>query len=93
MKKLMFIAVFIFVGNTYAASPERVIETKDGRIRCSVRTYFGYNTTRPKCRWWDEVMIGITSVDPLTIRCARLEVTCNEREEDKKNAISNFEDK
>ena len=47
----------------------------DGRS-CNVTTYFTQNITGGQCRWYDEVMVGIKSVEPLIIRCARLQVSC-----------------
>lgn len=50
--------------------------------RCDVRTYLAHDVPGSRCNYWDEVMVGIKSVDPLTIRCARLEVTCPDRIDD-----------
>lgn len=44
--------------------------------RCETRTYLAHDTPGSRCNFWDEVMVGIAKLDPLTIRCARLEVTC-----------------
>lgn len=49
----------------------------DGR-NCNVNTYFTQTVSSGQCPFFDQVMVGVQSVTPLRIRCARLIVNCNE---------------
>jgi len=80
MKKLIIIFFVVCLAPVFAV--DQVLETDMGLQKCNVRTYFAYTTTRDRCSW-DEVMVGVARVDPMTIRCARLEVTCAKREDAK----------
>jgi len=82
MKKLFIFFFVICLAPAFAVDEELELKT-DRALRCDVRTYFAYTTTRDRCTWRDDVMVGVASVDPLTIRCARLEVTCQKREDAK----------
>ena len=63
---------------SFSASAGQMEVKLDGKnTHCDVRTYMAHDTTSGRCSYWDEVMVGITRLDPLTIRCARLEVRCN----------------
>lgn len=46
------------------------------RQNCNVSTYFAQNVAGGQCRYLDQIMVGIKSVNPLIIRCATLEVKC-----------------
>ena len=48
---------------------------------CQVRTYFAHDVSGGRCIFNDEVMVGISKLEPLTVRCAKLEVRCNRPEE------------
>ena len=43
---------------------------------CRVQTFFKHVVEGGNCRYLDEVMIGIKSLEPLTIYCASLEAFC-----------------
>ena len=47
------------------------------RAFCNVNLMGGFNVTGGRCHFFDEVMTGIVSLEPLTIRCSRVTVTCN----------------
>ena len=50
---------------------------------CDVRLWAAHDVSGGRCRFMDEVMVGIKSVSPLIIRCSRLEVRCNRTADDK----------
>ncbi len=52
-------------------------EKTDERSFCNVSLFSGSSVVGNRCRFFDEVMTGIVRLDPLTIRCSRLNVTCN----------------
>lgn len=56
----------------------------DGRS-CNATTYLIQNVVGGQCRWSDQIMVGITSLDPLVIRCARLQVSCIANTQDPKD--------
>jgi len=74
----MKIALFVFSLCTLAVAAEetRVTPEKE-RAFCNVSVMGGSNVTGGRCRFFDEVMTGIVSLDPLTIRCSTVRVTCN----------------
>ena len=78
MKKLGFLFVLICLTPALASNFETELQIGDQRGNCTVRTYFEHNVTGNRCRFWDEVMVGITSTDPMVIRCARLDVSCRQ---------------
>ncbi|MBI4406095.1 MAG: hypothetical protein HY537_18190 [Deltaproteobacteria bacterium] len=43
---------------------------------CNVRVMFKHNVQGGICPYLDEVMIGVVSLEPLTVRCGRLEAYC-----------------
>lgn len=51
--------------------------TSKDRAFCQVNLMGGFNVTGGRCRFFDEAMTGIVSLDPLTIRCSRINVSCN----------------
>jgi len=62
------------------ALPALAIEATDQngqRVNCQASTMFAHSTSMKNCGFNDEVMVGIDSVDPLRIRCARLQVRCD----------------
>ncbi|MCB0405855.1 MAG: hypothetical protein KDD51_13820 [Bdellovibrionales bacterium] len=70
MKTLYVAASLLVAGIAIAKDGQTSVDMS----RCDVRiTYGSVGTSR--C-FFDEVMVGIDSVDPLRVRCGRLEVTC-----------------
>jgi len=55
-------------------------DQNDQRVNCQASTVFAHSTSMKNCGFNDEVMVGIDSVDPLRIRCARLQVRCDRPE-------------
>ncbi|MEZ4750192.1 MAG: hypothetical protein R3B54_06075 [Bdellovibrionota bacterium] len=69
--KTLYLAITLFLSGVAIAEDG---QTKVDASRCNVRVSYGSSGTS-RC-FFDEVMIGIDSVDPLRVRCGRLEVTC-----------------
>ena len=71
--------VVSFVGVLSFASPQDSdrIPFSERFPGCDVRLWSAADVTGGRCRFLDEVMVGIRSLDPLVIRCARLEVRCS----------------
>ncbi len=74
MKKMLL--AFVLSAISFADSIQ-----VDGRY-CNVNTYFVQNVSSGQCPYFDQVMVGVRSVNPLVIRCARLIVSCNDRPSD-----------
>ncbi len=76
MKILAVLA--ILVGSVALAAPERPqeISAKGLPRGCSVYLWPGSQVSGGRCVFSDSVMTGIQSVDPLVIRCSRIEVRC-----------------
>lgn len=70
------IALLPFLFSFVVVAENKPIHESQGKGPCKVTTRIPYTTSMGQCHWQDEVMVGISSVDPLFIRCARLEVTC-----------------
>ncbi len=75
MKKIL-IGMFVLFPFVVLGTPEK--NSDSNRVQCSVRTLFPHDVASSFCYARDEVVVGIRSLDPPRIRCARLEVTCNE---------------
>jgi hypothetical protein len=52
---------------------------------CDVRLWNAMDVAGGRCRFLDEVMVGIRTIDPLIIRCARLDVRCNRAATEKRD--------
>ncbi len=61
----------------FATDVQRSAAEPEDRAYCDVNLLGGLNVTGGRCRFFDEVMTGIVSTDPLTVRCSRIRVTCN----------------
>ena len=62
----------IFLAFVCVALPALATE----RANCQASTYFSHSVTGNSCIFNDEVMVGIDSIEPMRIRCARLQVNC-----------------
>lgn len=79
MKKYMLAVGLVVAGAAMAGEEGMMLkELKTPNGPCQVRVGFGHTTSGGRCFSYDEVMTGIQSVDPLMIRCSRLEVTCRD---------------
>ncbi len=63
-------------------------ESKDSNINCEVRIRYQHDVLGTRCTFYDEVMVGISSLDPLRIRCGVLEVSCNSRDVKKEDSYN-----
>ena len=81
MKTVIFGALAVLSFGAVANDTLPIQDLKMDDRQCTVRTSFAHTVMTGKCSYWDEVMVGIASLEPLTIRCARLEVTCREAAE------------
>ncbi|MCB0416846.1 MAG: hypothetical protein KDD39_04295 [Bdellovibrionales bacterium] len=70
MKTIFLVITWVLASAAIAEEAPTKVDTS----RCNVRVAYGSSGTS-RC-FFDEVMIGIDSVDPLRVRCGRLEVTC-----------------
>lgn len=76
VKTIVFGALLSFAA---VAETETLVTSKaPSRVgNCQVRIWSAHDVTGGRCTFFDEVMVGIRTVDPLVIRCGRLEVTCS----------------
>jgi len=76
MKILSILA--ILVGSVAVAGPEtpQMVSAKGLPRGCSIYLWPGSPVSGGRCIFSDSVMTGIQTVDPLVIRCSRLEVRC-----------------
>lgn len=72
------LALMLCLAPAYATEQEVNFDGK--RQNCNVRTVGAHDTIGGRCSFWDEVMVGISRLEPLTIKCARLIVTCDREE-------------
>lgn len=77
MKILAVLTLFSSALAFGAAERATEIRAKGLPRGCSVYLWPGSSVSGGRCVFSDSVMTGIQSVDPLTIRCSRLEVRCN----------------
>ena len=75
MKTIFFLSLLTAVA--FGAKSNNSVSAPKDRAFCNVSMMGGFTTTGGRCRFFDEVMTGIVSLDPLTIRCSRVNVTCN----------------
>ena len=79
MKTLILFCV-LGITTTAFSFPVEIQPSDSNRVqRCDARATFARDRLGGRCPFSDEVMVGIRRLDPLTIRCARLEVTCYDR--------------
>jgi hypothetical protein len=75
---------FIFLLLLCSASLIMAEETKVEDVICNVSTIGSRVYERNRCPYFDEVMVGIVKVEPMTIRCARLRNDCYRKDESTK---------
>lgn len=88
MKFLGMFCLFLSLATVSGyADPVTAVPGPDANIFCNAYTRTPYEVEGDRCRYRDEVMVGIASVQPLKIRCARLYVSCFEN----RNSLSDSE--
>lgn len=65
----MFLSSLILLGSLAWADDRPAVS-------CKAQTYSGGSGINGRCSF-DEVVVGIESLDPLRVRCGRIVVTCN----------------
>lgn len=75
MRGLLLLFLVALSGVAWGSVPKAAQD----RVSCHVRTLFAADRPGGRCLWYDEVMVGVSKLDPLTIRCARLVVDCSRR--------------
>lgn len=80
MRTALFLWCVLSLGAiSFASDPV----TEPNRSDCTVTTQFVHDVYGTFCRWRNEVMVGIRSMDPFIIRCAELQIRCQETAEPK----------
>ena len=74
MKRLFLLCVFFLSWMVSAADLDPELTMK--RANCTVRVWLAHDVQGGRCYFSDEVMVGIKSLDPLVVRCGRVEVQC-----------------
>lgn len=74
----IFILFLIISGvATAEAEKEPPLTVNTDYVQCQVRPGFGHITSGGRC-FYNEVMTGIESTNPLMVRCADLQAQCTE---------------
>lgn len=74
--------LFLFFFQIKSFSDVQLNENEsDQRQICIVQTIGAKPVSGSRCHYQDEVMVGVRSLEPLTILCAKLQVMCNRQEE------------
>ena len=77
-KFIVLLGLFSF-GSVWADKKQ----TRENRVFCNARTWGAHVVNDARCKYWDEVLVGIKSVDPMAVICARLDVSCPNRPTEK----------
>ena len=76
MKNLLFVLCLV-APMTFAGSEKDVSVKVDGRsVNCRPHIWGVHTSSSGRCLYNDEVMVGIKSVNPVQILCARLDIQC-----------------
>lgn len=78
MKYLL--ALFLGVSSLVMAQEMTEVQVGDKTIQCYPRWFGNTVTLGGRCRFQDEVMVGIRSVNPLQVECSRLTIVCNDKQ-------------
>lgn len=73
MKTIILLATLYFVPVLNAAQSQSERQS----LYCNTWLMGAHVVQGNRCRFSDEAMVGIESVDPMRIRCARISVRCN----------------
>lgn len=73
----LILGFFLFVVDTTFAGDANHLLPEKARLNCRATTKFATTVGGGRCRFRDEVVIGVVSVDPIIVRCARLDVQCS----------------
>ena len=79
MKIGMNILCLVFLVSMSVFAQEIEVDIDGKRTMCTTSLYSAMTTSGGKCRFYDEVMVGIMQMDPLMVRCARIRVTCSRK--------------
>ena len=79
MKNQFLLILICLTCFSVSEASDRFLENPDRQI-CIVQTLGTHQVLGKRCRYIDEVMVGVQPVDPQVILCAELQVMCNRKE-------------